>query len=52
MSQDNLIKLQCTETGDINYYSRKNKKKNPEKIELMKFNKKLRKHTLHKEMKK
>ncbi len=52
MSQDNLIKLQCTETGKIGYYTRKNKKKNTEKLELKKFNSDLRRHTLHREMKK
>jgi len=26
MSQDNLIKLECTECGKLNYYSTKNKK--------------------------
>jgi large subunit ribosomal protein L33 len=52
MSQDNLIKLQCTETGRIGYYTRKNKKKNPEKLELKKFNPELRRHTIHREMKK
>ncbi len=53
MSQDNLIKLKCEVCGNINYYSHKNKKKLREhKLELKKFCKKCRKHTLHKEMKK
>ena len=52
MSQDHLIRLKCQETGQINYVTQKNKKKNPEKLELKKFNKKLRKHTLHIEAKK
>ena len=50
MSQDNLVKMKCPETGDY-VYTRRNKK-STEKLELMKFNKKLRKHTLHKEVKK
>ncbi|PIV10171.1 MAG: 50S ribosomal protein L33 [Candidatus Portnoybacteria bacterium CG03_land_8_20_14_0_80_41_10] len=52
MSQDNLIKLQCSECKRINYWSRKNKKKIQKKIELMKFCKWCRKSTLHKEGKK
>lgn len=46
------IQLQCTECGDINYQSTKDKKKKPERIELMKYCRRLRKHTLHREMKK
>ncbi|MBL7155413.1 MAG: 50S ribosomal protein L33 [Candidatus Portnoybacteria bacterium] len=52
MSQDNLIKLQCSECKRINYWSRKNKKTIQKKLELKKFCKWCRKHTLHKEMKK
>ena len=50
MSQDTLIKLQCTENGHI-IYSRKNKKTIKERLELKKFNPVLRKHTLYKETK-
>ncbi len=46
------ILLQCTESGDINYTSTKNKKKHPERLEVKKYCPKLRKHTLHKEVKK
>jgi large subunit ribosomal protein L33 len=46
-----IIKLQCTETKDINYYTTKNKKKTTKRIELMKFSPRLRRHTLHREVK-
>lgn len=52
MAQENLIKLQCTVCKRINYYTNKNKKSTPEALELKKFCKWERKHTLHKEMKK
>ncbi len=45
------VGLKCTETGDINYTTDKNKKKNLQKLELMKYSPRLRKHTLHKEVK-
>ncbi len=44
------IWLQCTETGDINY--RTSKKSGQPKLELKKYSKRLRKHTVHKEKKK
>lgn len=47
-----LIGLECTETGDRIYVSEKNKINSTEKIQLMKYNPKLRKHTLHKEVQK
>jgi len=46
------ILLQCTESGHINYTSTKNKKKHPERLEIKKYNPFLRKHTLHREVKK
>ena len=46
------IHLQCTECGDINYTYKKNKRVHPERIELKKYCRRLRKHTLHKETKK
>ena len=52
MSQDNLIKLQCASCKRQNYWSRKNKKKTERKIELEKFCKWCKKHTMHKEAKK
>jgi len=52
MSQDQLIKLACQECKNINYWSRKNKKKVERKIELKKYCKHCRKQTIHKELKK
>jgi len=46
------IQLQCTESGDINYSYTKNKREHPERMELKKYCPKLRKHTLHREVKK
>lgn len=46
----NII-LACTETGDRTYISKKNNRNNSERIELMKYNPRLRKHTLHRETK-
>ncbi|ETP67381.1 50S ribosomal protein L33 [Planomicrobium chinense] len=46
----NII-LACTETGDRNYTTTKNKRNNPERIELKKYSPRLRKMTLHRETK-
>jgi len=46
------VLLQCTESGQINYTTKKDKKKHPERLELKKYCPKLRKHTLHREVKK
>ena len=46
-----IISLQCTECKRKNYSTTKNKKKTTERLELMKYNPKLRKHTLHREVK-
>ena len=43
------IVLVCTETGDMNYYT--SRAKTTQKLELKKYNPRLRKHTLHKEKK-
>jgi large subunit ribosomal protein L33 len=43
------VMLVCSETGDINYYTSRSKQS--QKLELKKYNPKLRKHTLHKEKK-
>jgi len=48
MSQDTLIKLQSTETGHV-IYSRKNKKKIKQRLELKKFDPIVRKHVSYKE---
>ncbi len=47
-----VVHLQCTESGRINYTTRKDKKKHPERMELKKYCPFLRKHTLHREVKK
>lgn len=48
----NVFALKCTESGDINYYyERGHKKGDRKKIEVKKYNRKLRRHTLHKEVK-
>ena len=49
MSQDNLIKMNCTVCKRTNYWSRKNKKKVTRKIELKKLCKWCKKQTVHKE---
>ena len=45
------ITLACTETGDRNYTTTKNKRTNPERIEFRKYCPRLRKVTLHRETK-
>jgi large subunit ribosomal protein L33 len=45
-----LIGLVCTETGIRSYISEKNKVNKAEKLEIKKYNPKLKKHTLHKEV--
>jgi len=45
------ITLACTETGDRNYITTKNKRNNPERIELNKYCSRLKKVTLHRETK-
>jgi len=52
MSQDQLIKLACQECKEINYWTRKNRKKVDRKIELKKYCKHCQKQTIHKELKK
>ena len=51
MSQDNLIKFECTECRQIGYHSTKNKKTLKDRLELSKYCKWCRKHTDHKETK-
>ncbi|ANB59140.1 ribosomal protein L33 [Anoxybacillus sp. B7M1] len=43
--------LQCTETGDRNYITTKNKRNNPERLELRKYSPRLKRYTLHRETK-
>jgi len=51
MSQDNMIKFECTSCKRINYFSHKNKKLLKERLELKKYCKHCKKHTPHKETK-
>ncbi len=51
MSQDNMIKLECTVCKTVNYHSHKNKKTLKERLELNKFCKQCSKHEAHKETK-
>jgi large subunit ribosomal protein L33 len=51
-----LVTLECTEAKAAGvppsrYYTFKNKKKHPDKLEMRKYNKHLKKHTVHKEIK-
>ncbi|RNB91174.1 50S ribosomal protein L33 [Brevibacillus fluminis] len=43
--------LQCIETGDRNYITSKNKRNNPERLELKKYSPRLKRYTLHRETK-
>ncbi|MDR1976886.1 MAG: 50S ribosomal protein L33 [Campylobacteraceae bacterium] len=45
------IGLKCSESGDINYTTTKNSKTMTEKFETTKYSPRLRKHTVHKEVK-
>lgn len=51
MSQDNMIKMECKDCKRTNYFSRKNKKVIKDRLELKKFCKFCKKHSLHKETK-
>ncbi|MCD6408506.1 50S ribosomal protein L33 [bacterium] len=44
-----VVSLVCSNCGNKNYYTTKNKKTGKKKIELNKFCPTCRKHTLHKE---
>ncbi len=46
-----IIILACTECKNRNYNTDKNKKNNPDRIEMSKYCKHCKKHTLHKETK-
>lgn len=51
MSQDNMIKLECTVCKRANYFSTKNKKTLKNRLEMKKFCRHCRKHVVHKETK-
>ncbi len=44
-----VVTLACTECGDRNYTTTKNKKTRPERLELRKYSPRLRKYTIHRE---
>jgi large subunit ribosomal protein L33 len=46
-----VITLECTETKERNYTTTKNKKKQQGRLELKKYCPKLRRHTIHREVK-
>ncbi|MGB9629290.1 MAG: 50S ribosomal protein L33 [Thermodesulfobacteriota bacterium] len=47
----NIIALACTECKRRNYSTTKNKRTTPDKLELKKYCRFCRKHTIHKETK-
>jgi len=49
--RENMIKFECTECKHANYFSRKNKKTLKGRLEVQKYCKYCKKHTLHKETK-
>ena len=46
------INLECTECGDRNYLTTKNKRNNPDRLEVKNYCTRLRKVTLHRDVKK
>jgi large subunit ribosomal protein L33 len=46
-----VITLECTECRERNYHSEKNRRNDPQRIELNKYCPRCRKHTLHRETK-
>jgi large subunit ribosomal protein L33 len=46
-----IIRVVCTEDGKNYYTTTKNKRNTEGRLELMKYNARLRKHTLHREKK-
>ena len=51
MSQDNMIKLECSACKHVNYTSKKNKKTIKERLLLSKYCNWCKKHVDHKETK-
>lgn len=45
------ITLECTESGERNYITTKNKRTHPERLEVVKYCPKLRRRTVHREVK-
>ncbi|MBI2856904.1 MAG: 50S ribosomal protein L33 [Chloroflexi bacterium] len=46
-----IVHLQCSECKEKNYTTTKNKKNDPQRLELNKYCPRERRHTLHKEVK-
>ncbi|MDL2292231.1 50S ribosomal protein L33 [Acholeplasma sp. OttesenSCG-928-E16] len=46
-----FVRLVCTSCGNENYYTDKNKKATPDRLEMKKYCPHERKHTVHKEKK-
>jgi len=51
-----IVTLECTESRKVGatpsrYTTTKNRSKHPERLEMMRYNRYLRRHTLHKEIK-
>jgi large subunit ribosomal protein L33 len=46
-----VITLECTECHERNYTSQKSRRNDPQRLELMKYCRRERKHTLHRETK-
>ena len=46
-----VITLECTECRERNYTSEKNRRNDPQRIELQKYCPRCRQHTLHRETK-
>ncbi|ADO56335.1 50S ribosomal protein L33 [Paenibacillus polymyxa] len=44
-----IVTLACTESGDRNYTTTKNKRNHPERIEMRKYSPRLKKYTIHRE---
>jgi large subunit ribosomal protein L33 len=51
MGNRDIVILECTESKLRHYTTTRNKKKNPNKLQLKKYNPTLRKHTVYKEVK-
>jgi large subunit ribosomal protein L33 len=51
MARENIVKLKCSECKNITHFTKRNKKKLKEKLELKKYCKFCRKNVLHKEVK-
>ncbi|WP_339255678.1 50S ribosomal protein L33 [Paenibacillus sp. FSL R5-0713] len=44
-----IVTLACTECGDRNYTTTKNKRNHPERLEMKKYSSRLKKMTIHRE---